>query len=127
MDLADAVMFLKSGRDIVVDDTGHARYPYVDRQCWPNIQHLPHRRFTGAYKLEVQATWCCKHDGSPPPAHVHLTLPFFIVVIFAHVEGKYLEENLFRSDSIRTLAMLQQSAVRARLCKRRYSTSILYG
>jgi hypothetical protein len=58
VDLADAIMFLESGEDIVVDGIGAAIYPYVDGQCWPNIQHLPHRRSTGADKLEIQATWC---------------------------------------------------------------------
>src|SRR6266581_9162330 len=126
VDLTDAIMFLESGKGIVVDFVDIATHRYDDRQCWPDIQHLSRRRSTCAEKLEVQAAWCCKHDGSPPPAHVYKGLPFTVVKP-AHVEGKYFKEDLFRKHldcNLAYVAMINSPCgAEQKIC----STSILSG
>ena len=94
-DLADAIVFLESSKNIVIDFVGDAIDLDGDGQCWPDVKHLAHRRSARADKSQIQMTWCRKNDGSPSPAHVNQSLPFVVVFNAAHVEGKYIKEDLF--------------------------------
>lgn len=65
-------------------------------KCWPDPQHLLHRRPTCADRTQVQTKRSRKHDEPPPSAHMYQGLPFLFVVNFAQVEIKYFKEELFR-------------------------------
>jgi len=96
IDFTDAILVLESGEYLILDLIVKPIHPNEDRQCWPDPQHLLHRRSICADKTQVQTKRSRKYNGPPPSAHVYQGLPFLFVVNFAQVETKYFKEELFR-------------------------------
>jgi hypothetical protein len=127
-DFKNAIMFLESGKDIVIDFVRLAIHSHGDGQCRPDVEHLARRRCTFADNSQVQATWRCKYDGSPPRAYVYESLPFVVVANTAHVEGEYFKEDLFGKHLDCKLAYyVTMISDPCEVVQKRYSTPIFSG